>query len=83
MESIYTRAAFVSRLVAVVYVHVWGEKLRDCRAILNSLESFTLRDGVRYDAREERESGDTANRPVGKVDLGVCGEYSQSTKRPA
>ena len=54
-----------------VLVHVWGRKLRDCEAVIGSVNSYSVRDGVLYGAHEARASGDSSSRPVGPVDLGT------------
>lgn len=54
-----------------VLIRVSGEKLRDCPVQEKSLQSYTLRNGVYFDAFESKVEGDTSSRPVGKVDLGV------------
>ena len=43
-----------------VLVHVWGRKLRDCEAVIGSVNSYSVRDGVLYGAHEARASGDTS-----------------------
>lgn len=54
-----------------VFVHLSGEKLRDCLIVPKSLNSYYLRNGIRVGVSEERYSGDSSSRPVGFTDLGV------------
>lgn len=55
-----------------VYLHVWGEKLRECQPIAGSLNSyFRTTGGPRIGIPEDRVSGDPGAKPVGKVDFGV------------
>ena len=65
------QAEIVGRKDDFVLIHVWGEKLRDCPAIKDSLESYTVRKDTLFDANEFRIDGNPNSRPVGKVDLGV------------
>ena len=54
-----------------VTIHVYGRKLRDCEAVIGSVNSYSIKDGVLYGAHEQRLSGDSSSRPVGLVDLGT------------
>ena len=65
------QSEIVSREDNAVSIHVWGEKLRNCQAVPGSLQSYTLRDEVRFDADEQRVLCYESSRPVGKVDLGI------------
>lgn len=65
------KSEIVGRSEDAVMVRVWGEKLRDCNVVPDSLDSFTVKGGMFYDAAEIRVQGYAANRPVGRVDLGI------------
>ena len=54
-----------------VMIHVFGKKLRDCMALVNSIETYAIRDGIYYDVDEMKVKGFVSSRPVGIVDLGV------------
>lgn len=62
----------VARDSGSVIVKVSGTKLRDCVFVPNSINSFTKRDGILYNADEQKIGGmESRSRPVGQASVGI------------